>query len=216
MDGGRPAGAEHGRRGGPVGGTADGDGNGSAGGVGGVRYAVGRVTAEELPGAAEELAALLADTVRGGASLGFLAPLERAEAVAWWRALAPDLETGRLLLWTVRAVDGGRLAGTVQLRPAATANGRHRGEVAKLMVHPEHRGQRLAGRLLAALEEQAGELGLRLLVLDTQTGSPAERMYEAGGWTRVGSVPDYATDPAGVPHPTTIFFKALGGGPAVS
>ncbi|MFD7596052.1 GNAT family N-acetyltransferase [Kitasatospora sp. NPDC059812] len=165
----------------------------------GEAYAVGQVAAEELDGAAEELAGLLVDTVHGGGSLGFLAPLGRAEAVAWWRALAPEVAAERLLLWTI------------QLRPAVPANGRHRGEVAKLMVHPADRGQRLAGRLLAVLEERAAELGLRLLVLDTETGSPAERLYEAAGWTRVGSVPDYATDPAGVAHPTTIFFKALGG-----
>lgn len=65
------------------------------------------------------------------------------------------------------------------------------------MVHPADRGHRLAGRLLTALEEQAAGLGLRLLVLDTETDSPAERLYETAGWTRVGSVPDYATDPAG-------------------
>ncbi len=186
------------------GGNGDGDGDGG-------RYAVGLVTAQELPGAAEELAALLVDTVHGGASLGFLAPLDHGEATAWWRALGPDLADGRRLLWTVRARVDGRLAGTVQLRPAATANGRHRGEVAKLMVHPADRGHRLAGRLLATLEERASALGLRLLVLDTETDSPAERMYEAAGWTRVGSVPDYATDPTGVPHPTTIFFRALSG-----
>ncbi|MER7765356.1 GNAT family N-acetyltransferase [Kitasatospora sp. NPDC096140] len=174
-------------------------------------YAIGPVTAEELPGVAEELAALLVDTVHAGASLGFLAPLDHREALAWWRALGPDVADGRLLLWTVRAGADGRLAGTVQLRPAAPANGRHRGEVAKLMVHPADRGHRLAGRLLAALEQRAHGLGLRLLVLDTETGSPAERMYAAAGWTRVGSVPDYATDPSGVLHPTTVFFKALGG-----
>ncbi|MEV7771081.1 GNAT family N-acetyltransferase [Kitasatospora sp. NPDC086791] len=192
-------------------GSGDGSLDGSGAATGGRdRYAVGRVTAAELHGAAGELAALLVETVRDGASLGFLATLDHDRAAAWWRALGPEVADGRLLLWTVRAADG-RLAGTVQLRPAAAANGRHRGEVAKLMVHPADRGHRLAGRLLAALEERARELGLRLLVLDTETGSPAERMYEAAGWTRVGSVPDYATDPAGVPHPTTIFFKALGG-----
>ncbi|MFD0398222.1 GNAT family N-acetyltransferase [Kitasatospora sp. NPDC127121] len=177
----------------------------------GEAYAVGQVAAEELDGAAEELAGLLVDTVHGGGSIGFLAPLGLAEAVAWWRALAPEVAAERLLLWTVRAEADGRLAGTIQLRRAVPTNGRHRGEVAKLMVHPADRGQRLAGRLLAVLEERAAELGLRLLVLDTETGSPAERLYEAAGWTRVGSVPDYATDPAGVAHPTTIFFKALGG-----
>ncbi|MFD0272968.1 GNAT family N-acetyltransferase [Kitasatospora sp. NPDC127111] len=196
-------------------------------------YTVERLTADELADAAGRLADLLVDTVDGGSSLGFLAPLDHADAAAWWRALVPEVAAGRLLLWVARpggrggadangpdgtngtdGTDGtgvaGRIAGTVQLRPAVPANGRHRGEVAKLMVHRADRGQRLAGSLLAALEAEAAGRGIRLLVLDTETGSPAERMYGAAGWTRVGTVPDYATDPAGVPHPTTIFFKALG------
>ncbi|MET8623968.1 GNAT family N-acetyltransferase [Kitasatospora sp. NPDC004669] len=172
-------------------------------------YVVDEVTAEELDRSAEELAGLLVETVNGGASVGFLASLEPGESSAWWRALIPDVAAGRLVVWTARAEAAGRLAGTVQLRPATTANGRRRGEVAKLMVHPADRGHRLAGRLLAALEERAARWGLRLLVLDTETGSPAERLYEATGWTRVGSVPDYAADPKGTLHPTTIFFKSL-------
>ncbi|MFB7471985.1 GNAT family N-acetyltransferase [Kitasatospora sp. NPDC056184] len=194
-------------------------------------YTIRLLTAEELRGSAEQLGALLADAVDGGASIGFLAPLDLAAAADWWRALAPDVADGRLLVWVAEAdesneadaandadaadrandADGagrGRIAGTVQLRPATTANGRHRADVAKLMVHRADRGRGLAGRLLAALEAGAAERGLRTLVLDTETGSPAERMYAAAGWTRVGTVPDFATDPAGVPHATTIFHKA--------
>ncbi|SDT35949.1 L-amino acid N-acyltransferase YncA [Streptomyces sp. TLI_053] len=180
-------------------------------------YTVRPVTAEELLGAAERLGGLLADTVDGGASVGFLAPLDPGTAADWWRALAPDVGAGRLLLWVAHpeagtgsgSGSGRRIAGTVQLRPASTANGRHRAEVAKLMVHRADRGHGLAGRLLAALEEEAVGRGIRTLVLDTETDSPAERLYAAAGWTRVGTVPDFATDPAGVPHATTVFYKAL-------
>ncbi len=77
------------------------------------------------------------------------------------------------------------------------------------MVHRADRGHGLAGRLLAALEEEAVGRGIRTLVLDTERDSPAERLYAAAGWTRVGTVPDFATDPAGVPHATSIYFKAL-------
>ncbi|MGW3233676.1 GNAT family N-acetyltransferase [Kitasatospora sp. NPDC001095] len=179
-------------------------------------YAVSELTAGELDDSAEELAALLVETVRAGASVGFLAPLAPEEAAAWWRALGPDVAAGRLVLWTARTRVGGRLAGTVQLRPATAANGRHRGEVAKLMVHPADRGQRLAGRLLAALEARAVALGIRLLVLDTETGSPAEQLYDGAGWSRVGSVPDFAADPGGTLRPTTIFFKSPTGRAAVT
>ncbi|WP_043464882.1 GNAT family N-acetyltransferase [Kitasatospora sp. MBT66] len=188
-------------------------------------YTVRPVTAEELLGAAERLGGLLADTVDGGASVGFLAPLDPGAAADWWRALAPEVGAGRLLLWvaypepgadpgtdpsTDASTDAGRrVAGTVQLRPASTANGRHRAEVAKLMVHRADRGHGLAGRLLAALEAAAVGRGIRTLVLDTETDSPAERLYAAAGWTRVGTVPDFATDPAGVPHATTVYYKAL-------
>ncbi|MEK2490769.1 GNAT family N-acetyltransferase [Kitasatospora purpeofusca] len=184
-------------------------------------YTVRPVTAEELLGAAEELGGLLADSVDGGASVGFLAPLDAGAAGDWWRALAPEVGAGRLLLWVAypeagpgvdagAGIDAGRrIAGTVQLRPASTANGRHRAEVAKLMVHRADRGRGLAGRLLGTLEAEAVGRGIRTLVLDTETDSPAERLYAAAGWTRVGTVPDFATDPAGVPHATSIYFKAL-------
>ncbi|GAA1395859.1 GNAT family N-acetyltransferase [Kitasatospora putterlickiae] len=178
-------------------------------------YTVRPVSARELrDGTAERLGELMADTVDGGASIGFLAPLDRAAAAGWWRGLAPDVEAGRLLLWVAEQDGEGRIAGTVQLRPAATANGRHRADVAKLMVHRADRGRGLAGRLLAALESAAVGHGLRTLVLDTETGGPAERMYAAAGWTRVGTVPDFATDPAGVARATTIFYKALPTGAA--
>ncbi|MFF8770971.1 GNAT family N-acetyltransferase [Kitasatospora sp. NPDC015120] len=185
-------------------------------------YTVRQLTAQELRGSAQRLGDLLADTVDTGASVGFLAPLDRVAAAGWWRALAPDVAAGRLLVWVAEPGPAGgeggsdRIAGTVQLRPATAANGRHRADVAKLMVHRADRGRGLAGRLLAALESAAVARGLRTLVLDTETDSPAERMYAAAGWTRVGTVPDFATDPAGVPRGTTVFYKALDGAGAAS
>ena len=46
-------------------------------------------------------------------------------------------------------------------------------------------------------------------VLDTVTGSDAERLYTRLGWTRVGEIPDYALFPDGGPCATTFFYKAL-------
>ena len=48
-----------------------------------------------------------------------------------------------------------------------------------------------------------------MLVLDTVTGSDADRLYVRGGWQRVGEIPDYALMPDGTPCPTTVFYKAL-------
>ncbi len=171
------------------------------------RDAVTRIDAARFPDYAGGLAELLVDTVRGGASLGFLAGLERAEAAAWWRGLAPAVESGGLAVWT--AHDGTRVTGTVGVAFVDKPNGRHRAEITKLMVHPSARGRGLARRLLAAAEEAAADAGVTLLVLDTETGSPAETLYGKAGWTRAGTIPDYATDPAGTLHPTTLFYKRL-------
>lgn len=48
-----------------------------------------------------------------------------------------------------------------------------------------------------------------LLLLDTQTGSHADRVYRHVGWKRVGEVPGHAADPDGKLQATTIFFKQL-------
>jgi hypothetical protein len=58
-------------------------------------------------------------------------------------------------------------------------------------------------------EAEARAAGKTLLVLDTVTGDPAERLYEAMGWNRVGVIPNFALYPDGRPCATTFFWKAL-------
>ncbi|MGW3209381.1 N-acetyltransferase family protein [Streptomyces sp. NPDC001135] len=159
---------------------------------------------------AGELAELLADTVAGGASVGFLAPLTHAEAAAWWRERAEATAAGRLAVWAALD-DGDRPAGTVSLAHPDKPNSRHRAELVKLMVHRRARGQGLGRRLLATAEAAAAAAGITLLHLDTETGSPAEHLYRSAGWTEAGTVPDYAVSPAGELRPTTLYYKRLGG-----
>jgi ribosomal protein S18 acetylase RimI-like enzyme len=156
---------------------------------------------------AVELADLLADAVEGGASVGFLASPDHAGLVAWWKALAPAVEDGTLLLWAARADD--RIVGTVQVRLTSLPNGKHRAELAKLLVHRSARGRGIGRELMRTAERGAAALGITLLVLDTETDSPAEGMYVSLGWTKVGVVPDFALDPGGVMRPTTVFYKAI-------
>ncbi|MCF4135829.1 GNAT family N-acetyltransferase [Streptomyces sp. Tue 6430] len=156
---------------------------------------------------AGRLADLLVDTVHGGASVGFLAPLDHAEALAWWQGRAAGVAAGRLAVWA--ALDGDRVTGTVTLALPDKPNSRHRAELVKLMVHQEARGRGLGRRLLATAEEAAAAAGITLLHLDTETGSPAEHLYRTGGWTRAGVIPDYAADPSGVLRPTTLYYKHL-------
>ncbi|MBB0245882.1 GNAT family N-acetyltransferase [Streptomyces alkaliphilus] len=165
-----------------------------------------RPTASELPWYLDGLAALLADTVAGGASLGFLSDLDEVGARAWWERRIPEAAAGGLWLWIARDTDGG-VIGTISLYPVDKPNGRHRGEIAKLMVSRAARRGGVARALLTTAERAAADAGLTLLVLDTETGSPAENFYRAAGWTEVGRIPDYAADPAGRLRPTTIFHR---------
>ncbi|MFG3531839.1 GNAT family N-acetyltransferase [Streptomyces sp. NPDC047917] len=166
------------------------------------------VHGHELVTYADELAALLVDTVDGGSSVGFLAPLDREVAADWWRQRAGAVDAGRLQVWIAR--DAERVAGTVALDRAGLPNARHRAEVTKLMVRPSARGRGVGRSLLDAAERSAAGAGVTLLVLDTESGSPAEGLYRSAGWTQCGSIPDYAEDPAGVLRPTTLYYKAIG------
>jgi acetyltransferase len=158
--------------------------------------------AVELPG----LSALLIDAVHGGASVGFLAPLDRARADAYWREVFAGLGAASWL-WVAR--QGTLVVGSVQLALGTRENGRHRAEVQKLFVLRSHRGRGVATQLMTVLEAAAREAGRTLLVLDTEAGSGAEAFYARHGWQRVGEIPDYAADPAGVLHPTALHYKRL-------
>lgn len=163
--------------------------------------------AASLDGLTEGLADLLADAVDGGASVGFVAPFGRDAAADWWRSLAPEVVSGRVVVLTARV--GDRIVGTVQLRLAPLPNSRHRAEVAKLLVHRGARRRGVAHKLLSAIEDVARREGRTLLVLDTISGSEADRLYRSLGWTVVGSVPNYAAMPDGTLAPTTYFYREL-------
>ncbi len=175
------------------------------------RLEVDRLTGARADAVVEELAALLVDTVDGGASIGFLAPLDRVAAVGWWKERAVAAATGQLAVWT--AHDGDRVVGTVSLAYPDKPNSRHRAELVELMVHRDARGQGLGRLLLAVAEQAATEAGVNLLHLDTETDSPAERLYRTAGWTVAGVIPDYAANPSGVLRPTTLYYKHVGARP---
>ncbi|HYN94710.1 MAG TPA: GNAT family N-acetyltransferase [Pilimelia sp.] len=162
-----------------------------------------RLSAADFAGSVAGLADLLTAVVASGASLGFRAPFGRDEAAAWWRAQEPAVVAGRLTVWVAGH------AGTVSLVREAKPNGRHRGEVVKLMVHPDARGRGLGRALLRTAERAAAQAGATLLLLDTETGSAADRLYLAAGWIRYGIVPDYAADPGGSLRDCSFYYKAL-------
>lgn len=164
-----------------------------------------RLSATEACAHAAALGELLATCVAGGASVSFLKGLEPDRAADWWaRQLADD--DGRAV---ILAHDPAGLCGVVQVIPAGPENQPHRGDVAKMLVHPRVRRQGLGAALLAEAETAARQMGLRLLVLDTVTGGDAERLYARGDWVRVGVIPEFALSTDGRPEATTVFYKAL-------
>ncbi|MGZ5846017.1 MAG: N-acetyltransferase family protein [Ramlibacter sp.] len=155
-----------------------------------------------------ELADVLLDCVEGGASVSFMLPLSREKAEAFWRAVAEGVARGERVLLVAEDTDS-RAVGTVQLVTAMPDNQPHRADVAKMLVHRRARRQGVAQRLLDAVDAQALAAGKTVLVLDTVTGSDAERLYARCGWQRVGSIPNYALMPDGAPCATTYFHKQL-------
>jgi len=169
---------------------------------------VRRVGAAEAPSYVEPLAEVLIDCVEGGASVSFMLPLPREKAVAFWRGVADSVARAERAL-LVAEDSTGQVLGTVQLLLAMPDNQPHRADVAKMLVHRRARRRGVAQRLMAALDDEARREGRTVLVLDTVTGSEAERLYERAGWQRVGVIPRYAQMPTGEFCATTFFFKHL-------
>jgi ribosomal protein S18 acetylase RimI-like enzyme len=164
--------------------------------------AASALTPDEL----EQLVGLLVAVVDDGASIGFLPPLDPEEARAYWAGV---LKPGVVLLV---AEEEERIVGSGQLHLEQRANGRHRAEVAKLMVDPAARGRRLGRRLMERLEAIAREEGRTLLVLDTREGDPSNALYRSTGWIEAGRIPRYACSANGELHATVFYYKELSGG----
>jgi ribosomal protein S18 acetylase RimI-like enzyme len=144
--------------------------------------------------------------VRSGASIGWMRPPDETEAVAYWRrAIRPG---NHLLL----ARENGHVVGTAQLELATRENGRHRAEVNKVLVHPDHQRKGIGLRLMRALDQIAVREGRTLLHLDTNSDDVALGLYRKAGYTEAGQIPDWAASPADNQlHGTTFFYKVLPG-----
>jgi len=166
-----------------------------------------RLGRHEVRAQLDGLAAVLADCVQGGASVGYMAPFSLADARASFEAFVADAEQGNRLI--LAAYRGDDLVGTVQVVLALTPNQPHRGEIAKMLVHRAARRRGIAQQLMERAEVEARAEGKTLLVLDAVTDGDAARLYARLGWTRVGEVPDFALYPDGRPCSTTYFWKAI-------
>jgi len=135
----------------------------------------------------EQLADLLIDATDSGGSVGFLPPLDRADAIAFWRDLALR-PRGAFVI----ARAGDQVDGVVLLCPSWAPNQAHRADISKLLVHQRARGAGLGRRLMEAVTDHARAQGFGLLVLDTKRDDTADRLYRRLGWSVAGVIPDYA------------------------
>jgi GNAT superfamily N-acetyltransferase len=160
---------------------------------------VGRIKYHEF----DPLAEVLIGVVEDGASVGFLPPLSQDEAIAYWREVVkPDV---RLLV----AEREGTIIGTAQLFLAMKANGAHRAEVGKVLVHPRAQRQGIGRALMLAIEPVARREGRSLLHLDTREGDGSNALYQSLGYIEAGKIPAFARSRNGELHTTVFYYKQL-------
>lgn len=167
-----------------------------------------RLNADEVRGYKDGLIELLRDVVDGGASVNFIAPLDAGIAGAFWEKVAAEVEANQRAVLV--ALDGERVVGDVQLVYATQQNGQHRAEVQKVFTHSSARRQGIATMLMRAIEDEARKERRTLLVLDTERGSAAEKLYAQIGYVRVGVIPQFALNSDGSQLiDTVLFYKVL-------
>lgn len=170
---------------------------------------IAELTGDGVRAVADQLAEVLHDCVAHGASVGFLPPFALADARRFWLDVAAQVDTGARTLF-VAVDDAGVVQGTVQLALATPANGTHRAEVNKMLVHTRCRRMGLGRRLLRAAEERARALGRTLLVLDTWVGSGAQHLYASLGYRTSGDIPCFAILEGQTLGATRVMYKVLG------
>jgi tRNA(adenine34) deaminase len=155
----------------------------------------------------DELAALLMETVAGNGSVGFMHPLPRQEALAFWDgALQAAARGERIILCAWR---DGQLLGTGSLALVQAPSQPHRAELTKVMTAPAARGSGIGARLVQALEQAARDNGRRLLTLDASLVEGATAFYRRLGYHTAGDIPEYAYKPLGGLGATRVLWKLL-------
>src|SRR5579872_2359047 len=152
-----------------------------------------------------QLAELLMDAVESGASVGFLPPLSKSAALLYWSEVIADVNKGTSILLV--AFEHHIAQGAVHLALETRASGDHRAEICNLMVHGRARRRGVATALVRELESVARHLGRTLLLLETQKGSAAEKLFEALGYIRFGKVPGFSRGIDGALHPGIFFYR---------
>lgn len=163
------------------------------------------------PNISEALSTMLIDVVANNGSVSFMHPLAPERATEFWAgSLAAAARGERIVLGAFDDDGDGALVSTVTLLLDTPPNQAHRGEIAKMMTRPSHRGRGIAAQLMREAERLAVAHGRTLLVLDTATLDGASKLYEGLGFTFAGEIPDYALTPMGELTGTKFYWKRIG------
>ncbi|KAJ4011706.1 hypothetical protein NW752_008714 [Fusarium irregulare] len=146
----------------------------------------------------------------------FLPPLSHEKLLAWWKERIAEVADGKRLIFILldetepgHRPKGSEVKGVVMLSMSSSETGPFRGVVEKLLVHKGFRNRGGARTLMSALETEATKRGRTILLLDTETGSPAEEMYKKLGYNELGKIPEYGLSPNGELKGGTFFWKNL-------
>jgi len=151
-----------------------------------------------------ELALILYDCVKNGASVNFMNPFSMTDAIEFYTQVVDAVERKEIVLFV--ALENERAIGTCQLVPAKKPNQPHRADLAKMLVLSSHRNQGIGKNLLYAVDDEVKRRGLKLVTLDTALNT-AERLYERAGYIRAGTIPNFALWPDGGYCDSVYFYK---------
>ncbi|TML87926.1 MAG: GNAT family N-acetyltransferase [Actinobacteria bacterium] len=140
-------------------------------------------------------------------ALGALASMGRSVLERSYRDLVAGLDERERLLLV--GEEEGKVVGMAQVVFSRATNADHRAEVQRVGVATEVRGRGIGQGLMSAVEEAAREHGVTLLWLTTHADSDACAFYEAIGYTRMGTMPNYSRRPDGTLWPGAFYFKEL-------
>ena len=172
-----------------------------------IDFKVLNASSEDVEDFVIPFARLLYGAVQEGASMGYLleTPMEVLEN--FWSGALRNVSSGSAIV--VYAYEDREIVGVVVLQKESNPNAKHRAEVKKLIVRSDKRGQGIAKKLLSLVELEARMARRSLLILDTETESNAEFLYEKLNWIKLGVMPNHSALPSGELRPTTYFYKEL-------
>ena len=154
----------------------------------------------------KSLVNLIKDSVANNYSVGFMQDSTEADFEKFWldEIEMSDSKNGIFLAFT-----GDQVLGSVIVTRELRANGRHRAEFRKLLVHSKAQKMGIGTALEKLATNYAKEIGLKLLYLDSATSYLIDGIYEKWGWKKSGEIPNFAKNPDGSLVSTWFFYKLL-------